>query len=80
MGLPSATRALTSGLWFAGLRDIAVTTGCKSNACSNLEAVFFARLSVSTAMCGVTLSQYPNIKIEDRSMHEEVLRLLVSNV
>jgi hypothetical protein len=37
-----------------------VVTGCKSKACSNLEAIFFARLSVSTAMCGVRLSQYPN--------------------
>jgi hypothetical protein len=76
----SVIRALTSGLWFAGSKDIAVVTGCKSNAWSNLEAVFFARLSVSTAMCGVTLSQYPNIKIENQAMHKEVLRLLVSKV
>jgi hypothetical protein len=46
-----------------GSKDIAVVTGRKSNACSRLEAIFFARLSESTAMCGVTLSQYPNIKM-----------------
>jgi hypothetical protein len=37
-------------LWFGGLKDIALWTGCKSNEFTNLDAVFFARRSVPTAM------------------------------
>lgn len=48
----SVTRAPTSGLLSDGSKDMALTTGCESNAWSSLVAVFFARLSVLTAMCG----------------------------
>lgn len=46
----SATEAPTPGLRFGGWKVIALPIGCKSNVCSSLDAVFFARRSVPTAM------------------------------
>jgi hypothetical protein len=48
--LSAAWGAPNPVLWFGGLKDIASWTGCKSNEFSNLDAVFFARRSVPTAM------------------------------
>jgi hypothetical protein len=69
MDVGSGAGPSAPGLWFEGFKDITLRTGCRGDSWSSLQAVFFARRSVPTAMCSAVMSQYPRVKARNQTVH-----------